>query len=264
MRASGGPASAGAEPVITPATTSLVSMDLGLRGRVALVVGGTGLIGRAVVEQLRSEGATVVAAARHIDDGITLDAQDSASVTAALEQVVEEHGRLDALVVAAAPSAQTLDASRHADPDQVLTAIDAKAMAFLRLANAALPIMVRAGYGRIVGVSGQNAFLTGNVTGSVRNAALIIAAKNLADGVAGSGVTVNTVSPGTCRRLPQFRGRVGPWRRVEPRADSGPRRFPRVSSFGRGLRGVHRDRSSGAWCDTALITTRATAAMPGQ
>jgi hypothetical protein len=50
-----------------------------------------------------------------------------------------------------------------------------------------------AGYGRIVGVSGQNAFLTGNVTGSVRNAVLIIAAKNLADRVAGSGVTVNTV-----------------------------------------------------------------------
>jgi NAD(P)-dependent dehydrogenase (short-subunit alcohol dehydrogenase family) len=171
-------------------------MDLGLTGRVALVVGGTGLIGRAVVEQLRTEGATVVAAARHIDDGITLDAQDSASVAAALEQVVQQHGRLDALVVAAAPSAQTLDASRHADPDQVLTAIDAKAMSFLRVANAALPIMVGAGYGRIVGISGQNAFLTGNVTGSVRNAALIIAAKNLADSVAGSGVTVNTVSPG--------------------------------------------------------------------
>jgi NAD(P)-dependent dehydrogenase (short-subunit alcohol dehydrogenase family) len=57
--------------------------------------------------------------------------------------------------------------------------------------------MTEAGYGRIVGISGQNAFLTGNVTGSIRNAALIIAAKNLADGAAGSGVTVNTVSPGT-------------------------------------------------------------------
>ena len=88
--------------------------------------------------------------------------------------MIEQHGRLDALVVTAAPSGQTLDASRHADPDQVLRAVDAKAMSFLRLANAALPIMARAGYGRIVGVSGQNAFLTGNVTGSVRNAALII------------------------------------------------------------------------------------------
>jgi NAD(P)-dependent dehydrogenase (short-subunit alcohol dehydrogenase family) len=166
------------------------------------VVGGTGLIGRAIGERLRTEGATAVAAARHVVDGITLDAQDSASVTTALKQVIEQHGRLDALVVAAAPSAQTLDASRHADPDQVLAAVDAKAMSFLRLANAALPIMVRAGYGRIVGMSGQNAFLTGNVTGSVRNAALIIAAKSLADRVAGSGVTVNTVSPGAVSASP--------------------------------------------------------------
>jgi len=177
-------------------------MDLGLRGRVALVLGGTGLIGGAVVERLRVEGATAIAASRHVEDGIAIDAHDPASVAAALEHVVAKHGRLDALVVAAAPSAQTLDATRNADPDQVLTAIDAKAMSFLRVANAALPIMTQAGYGRIVGVSGQNAFLTGNVTGSVRNAALIIAAKNLADSVAGSGVTVNTVSPAAVVAFP--------------------------------------------------------------
>jgi len=185
-------------------------MDLGLRDRVALVVGGTGLIGRSVVEQLRAEGATVVVAARHAEgDGITLDGQDPASVTSALEQLLEQHGRLDALVVTAAPSAQTLDPARQADPDQVLAATDAKAMVFLRLANAALPTMTRAGYGRIVGVSGQNAFLTGNVTGSIRNAALIIAAKNLADSVAGSGVTVNTVSPGSVVAAPRSEVEVG-------------------------------------------------------
>ncbi|WP_344649457.1 NAD-dependent epimerase/dehydratase family protein, partial [Cryptosporangium japonicum] len=39
-------------------------MDLELHGRVALVVGGTGLIGAAVVERLRAEGATAIAAAR--------------------------------------------------------------------------------------------------------------------------------------------------------------------------------------------------------
>jgi NAD(P)-dependent dehydrogenase (short-subunit alcohol dehydrogenase family) len=185
-------------------------MDLKLGGHVVLVVGGTGLIGRAVVEQLRTEGAVVVPASRHaVDDGIALDARDWDSVNTAFAQVVEQHGRLDALVVAAAPSAQTLDASRHADPDQVLAAVDAKAMSFLRLANAALPIMTSAGYGRIVGVSGQNAFLTGNVAGSVRNAALIIAAKNLADSVAGSGVTVNTVSPGAVVASPASDVEVG-------------------------------------------------------
>lgn len=171
-------------------------MDLELSGRVVLVAGGTGLIGRRVVERLRTERATVIPASRHAEDGITMDATDAGSVTRAVAAVVEQHGRLDALVVAAAPSAQTLDASRHADPDQVLAAIDGKAMTFLRVANAALPMMTGAGYGRIVGVSGQNAFVTGNVTGSVRNAAMNVAAKNLADAVAGSGVTVNIVNPG--------------------------------------------------------------------
>jgi NAD(P)-dependent dehydrogenase (short-subunit alcohol dehydrogenase family) len=184
-------------------------MDLRLSGHVTLVVGGTGLIGRAIVERLRAEGATTVVAARHATDGLVLDARDDTAVTAAVTTVLERYGRLDALVVTAAPSAQTLDPSRQADPVQVLDAIDGKAMTFLRLANAVLPIMTKAGYGRIVGVSGQNAYLTGNVTGSVRNAAMIIAAKNLADSVAGTGVTVNTVSPGTVSPEPAVEVEAG-------------------------------------------------------
>lgn len=177
-------------------------MDLQLQGRVVLVVGGTGLIGRAVVSRLREEQATVVVASRHPADGVTIDATDARSVSAGIERLLAEHGRLDGAVVTAAPSASTLDPARHADPDQVLDAFETKTISFLRVANAVLPIMTAAGYGRLVGVSGQNAFLTGNVTGSVRNAALIIAAKNLADGVAGSGVTVNTVSPATVSATP--------------------------------------------------------------
>lgn len=178
-------------------------MDLGLRDRVALVVGGSGLIGRAVVERLRAEGATAIAAARHATDGVIMDAADDSSVASALEVIMERYGRLDAVVVAAAPAAQTLDAARHRDPEQVGSAVQAKAMTFLRVANAVLPIMVEAQYGRIVGVSGQNAYLTGNLTGSVRNAALIITAANLADEVAGTGVTVNTVNPGPVSEQPR-------------------------------------------------------------
>lgn len=174
-----------------------------------LVVGGTGLIGRAVVERLGQEGAIAMAASRGIEDGLVVDARNQESVDAAFREVMTQHGRLDGLVVAAAPSARTLDASRQADPEQVLEAFDAKAMSFLRLANAALPIMTEAGYGRIVGVSGQNAFLTGNVTGSIRNAALILTAKNLADSVAGTGVTVNTVSPGIVSPEPEPQVRAG-------------------------------------------------------
>lgn len=171
-------------------------MDLGLQQRVVLVVGGHGLIGSAVVERLRAEGAVAVPASRHAPDGIVMDAASDESVASGLARIREEHGRLDALVVAAAPSARTLDPTRNSDPEQVLEAFAAKTLTFLRLANAVIPEMADAGYGRVIGVSGQNAFLTGNVTGSVRNAALVIAAKNLADAAAGSGVTVNAVSPG--------------------------------------------------------------------
>ncbi|MCQ9164015.1 SDR family NAD(P)-dependent oxidoreductase [Arthrobacter sp. STN4] len=170
-------------------------MDLLVNNRVILVVGGTGLVGSAVVEQLRSEGATVIVASRRGSGGITLDAGDDASVSKAIAHVLQEHGRIDGLVVAAAPPAQSLDPARSSEPNQVLSAVDGKAMAFLRVASAVIPSMRESGFGRIVVVSGQNAFITGNITGSVRNAATTIIAKNLADELAGSGVTVNSVSP---------------------------------------------------------------------
>jgi NAD(P)-dependent dehydrogenase (short-subunit alcohol dehydrogenase family) len=171
-------------------------VDLGLAGRVALVVGGTGYIGAAVADRLRREGATVVTASRSGGD-VRIDATDPASVEAGVAGVVREHGRLDVLVVTAAPPAGTLDPATLSDPDVVLEGVAAKAMTFLRLALAVLPGMREAGHGRVVAVSGQNAYFTGNVVGSVRNAALIVAAKNLADEHAGSGVTVNVVNPGT-------------------------------------------------------------------
>lgn len=176
-------------------------MDLGLAGRVAVVVGGTGYIGGAVVQRLRQEGATVVAASRSGGD-VRIDGADPTSVEAGIAAVQREHGRVDVLVVAAAPPAQTLSPSTSSDPDTVLGAVGAKAMTFLRLANGVLPTMRAAGHGRIIAISGQNAYLTGNVAGSVRNAALIVVAKNLADEHAGSGVTVNVVNPGSVTDAP--------------------------------------------------------------
>jgi NAD(P)-dependent dehydrogenase (short-subunit alcohol dehydrogenase family) len=178
-------------------------MDLQLRNRVVLVVGGTGFIGSAIAKRAREEGATVVVASRHGgDDGIVMDARDDESVASGIAQTVERYGRLDAVVVTAAPSARTLDRARNGDPAQVAEAFDAKALAFLRVANAVIPVMREARYGRIVGISGQNAFITGNITGSIRNAALIIAAKNLADELADTAITVTTVSPGIVSESP--------------------------------------------------------------
>lgn len=168
-----------------------------MKDRVALVVGGAGYIGSAIVTRLREEGATVVVASRSASDAVTLDASDPESVSAAIERVIDEHHRIDALVVTAAPSARTLDPSKNSDPEQVLAAIDGKAMGFLRVANAVLPTMSEAGYGRVVVISGQNAYISGSIAASARNATTNIVAKDLADSVAGSGVNVNVVNPGT-------------------------------------------------------------------
>ena len=178
-------------------------MDLEISDHVVLVVGGTGLIGGAVADAARAEGATVVTAARGEGADIRLDGADDASVDAAVAAVLDEHGRIDALVIAAAPPAQSLDPEKQGDPAQVAAAVEGKAMTFLRIANAVVPAMRAAGYGRIVGLSGQNALITGNITGAVRNAALIIAAESLADELAGSGVSVNVVNPGPVTESPK-------------------------------------------------------------
>ncbi|MET3719435.1 hypothetical protein [Arthrobacter sp. UYEF21] len=64
-----------------------------MTGRVALVVGGTGVIGGAVVERLRAEGAVAVAASRSGRAGLVLDARDDASVGAGISTLLEEHVR---------------------------------------------------------------------------------------------------------------------------------------------------------------------------
>ncbi|WP_328472409.1 SDR family NAD(P)-dependent oxidoreductase [Actinoplanes sp. NBC_00393] len=190
-------------------------MNLGIAGRTALIVGGSGLIGRAVAAALIREKVRVVLAARSAEklaeaagelDGqvrtVTLDTRDAASVESAVEELIASEAGIDIVVNAAAPPANTLDPAKDQDPAQVLDAFDAKAVGYLRVVDAVLPYMRRAGFGRIINVSGQNALLSRSVTGSVRNAAVIVASKALADSVAGTGITINVVNPGLVTATP--------------------------------------------------------------
>lgn len=82
-------------------------MSGALAGKVALVTGGIGGIGRAVCERLVREGAVVYAA--DLSDGAPvvgargarLDVSDETQVQALMQQVQQAHGRLDVLVNAA-------------------------------------------------------------------------------------------------------------------------------------------------------------------
>ncbi|WP_127504150.1 SDR family NAD(P)-dependent oxidoreductase [Actinoplanes solisilvae] len=181
-------------------------MDLGINGRTALIVGGSGTLGRAVAAALLAEGVHVVLAARDrgrleeaarsLDGAVTLltvDTTDEATIRAAVEQA----GPVDILVNAAAPPAQTLDPARSHEADEVLTAFETKTVGYLRTMNAVLPGMRDRAFGRVVNISGQGANTTVSAAGSVRNQAVITASKVLADAYAGTGVTVNVVNPGT-------------------------------------------------------------------
>ncbi|MDQ1551605.1 MAG: hypothetical protein QOD50_1027, partial [Actinomycetota bacterium] len=65
-------------------------MDLQLRDRVVLVVGGTGLIGSAIAERARQEGATVRVASRSGAGGLAMDAASEESIAGAVAKVMEE------------------------------------------------------------------------------------------------------------------------------------------------------------------------------
>ncbi len=72
-------------------------------------------------------------------------------------------------------------------------------MGYLRTAREVAPHMIKAGWGRIINVSGLGARQTGSIIGSVRNVAVAALTKNLADELGPKGINVTVVHPGLTR-----------------------------------------------------------------
>lgn len=170
-------------------------MDLGLTGRVALVCGSTRGIGRAVAKALADEGARVAINGR-TNAPFPADVSVPEQATALVLRVAEEFGRLDVLFCNAGgpPAAPFKDQPAEAWQ----RAIELNLLSTIHLARAAVPIMRKARWGRIiclVSVAAKQP-LPGLILSTTARAGVLGFAKALADEVATDGITVNSICPG--------------------------------------------------------------------
>ena len=175
-------------------------MDLELKGRRAIVTGGSRGIGLATARALVGEGARVAVVARDAEVlaaaakdvgalAVPADTGSDESVAAMVAAVAAAFGGIDILVNAAATPNQG-----GFDEDDLEAHLAIKVRGYLRTARAVVPHMDV--WGRIINVSGLAARQTGSVVGSVRNVAVSALTKNLADELGPQGINVTVVHPG--------------------------------------------------------------------
>lgn len=191
-------------------------MDLGLKGKVALVSGGNRGIGAATAAALAAEGARLTLTARDrakLDETAAAlraahsaavechaaDLTDAAGADGAVAACIEAHGRIDVLVCAAGAS----QGGRFEDLSDTTwrDSLELKFMATIRLMRAALPAMRAGGGGRIVVITGNLARQPDPrlLPGAAANAALQAVIVGLAQEAAADGVQIVAVSPGPTR-----------------------------------------------------------------
>ena len=181
----------------------------GLDGKVAIVTGGAGEIGRQICQRLLEEGCKVAvldmderraeqAAAELDGETVTAvaDITDAAAVRTAVSSVRAKHDRIDILVNNAgwdkgAPFLQT-------DPELWKKIIAINYQGPLNMHHAVLPIMAEQGHGKVVNVASDAARVgsSGEAVYAGCKAAIIAFGKSVARELAKKGVCINTVCPG--------------------------------------------------------------------
>ncbi|MBI1724624.1 MAG: SDR family oxidoreductase [Candidatus Tectomicrobia bacterium] len=188
-------------------------MDLGIRGRAALVTGGSRGIGRMTALRLLEEGARVAICARGKEGleeargdlarrtggevlAVQADTSREADITRLVQAAAGRFGGVDILV----NNAGTMSSGRFgALADAALQAqLDTKHFGFLRLIRQVVPHMRAKGWGRIVNIIGgagkePDPYMFGS---GMTNSALLNLTKSLSTELGEEGILVNAVCPG--------------------------------------------------------------------
>src|SRR5712671_6575860 len=194
-------------------------MDFGLKGKRALVTGGSLGIGKAIARELAREGVDVAivartkdrleAAARELEGqtgrrvlALVADVTSKEQVDRAVAQAAERLGGLHILVNSGSPPGGSATATGPIETvvdEDLLHDFNLKYVGALRCARAVIPHMKEQHWGRIINISGTNARNAGNLSGGARNTSLVHLTKTLAVQLGRFGVTVNCIHPGTTR-----------------------------------------------------------------
>lgn len=192
-------------------------MASGLKGKVAIVTGAGGGVGKSIVKRLASEGCKVVLMGRNrerlakaaADAGdkknlltVMADITKEAEVLSAVEQTVSSFDRVDILV----NNAGTINDPRSfhdTDEDQWQELIDTNMVGTFHMTKAVLPLMIKNGSGNIINVSSvlgvraiQNVPLA---VYAATKAGVIMFSKSIAVEYGQHGIRCNCVCPSTIR-----------------------------------------------------------------
>jgi NAD(P)-dependent dehydrogenase (short-subunit alcohol dehydrogenase family) len=187
-------------------------MSARFEGKVVLVAGGTGGLGRAVTLAFLEEGAKVVVTYRKQEeldalkitagvktaqlDGVAADVTDEAAVRQLIEKIVGKYRRLDAMVntVGGYAGGAKLWELETKVFEQMLALNLRSGYA---LARAAVRAMLKEGHGAIVNVASKAAVehAGGAAAYAASKSAAVALLDSLAEDLKGSGVRVNTILP---------------------------------------------------------------------
>lgn len=178
-------------------------MDLGLKGKVVVVTGGSAGIGRATVDRFDDEGAVVVS--WDVSGDPAVDVTRSDSIEKALAAVIESHGRIDVLVnnagiVRDAQLVRWKDGEVAGMMDEATfdAVVNVNLRGVFLCTRAVVPHMIRAGRGvilnasSIVGLYGN----FGQTNYAATKAGVISFTRTWARELGRYGIRVNAVAPG--------------------------------------------------------------------